>query len=249
MAHPPPTMGLRVALRRTGPGGDPLERALRVLKAGGVVVTSDEVEHAMLERLCKQGIARPLSTSGSRKLWNPGRRLQASQTVMPPELKLGMATFVNKAGLPEVRLKKYAKRLTTLFESLRGWRSDALKGGLTVVLASPQDFHGTAGGEYRQDEDALYVRAAPAMLKRAASYGSFDYIIVHELGHRYRRCNYPSIDYNCPEWWTTRRSQTDRMSGSESFAELFALGHFRLTGSWDQSKVDRFEKVMSGSKE
>jgi len=341
-----------------------------VLKAGGVVVTSNEVEHAMLEGLSKQGNALLLSVSGSQRLWNPGRRIvqagladdlqrkmrgllsgpydyqearkvgewfddkfrvdspktprggkklkelarglswvlkhrvitgnpmnmtveearlesfggdpvkqqealdkaqaevrtrwaeiepqvdflaakftDEGGTVVPKEMKLGTTTFINKAGLPEPQLKKYAKRLTTLFKSLSGWRSKALKGGLTVVLASPKEFHGTAGGKYKRDEDALYIRTTPAVLKRAAGYGSFDYIIVHELGHRYERYNYPSIDFDRPEWWTTRYSRTDGMGGSESFAELFALGHFRLTGSWDQSKVDRFEKVMSGSKE
>jgi hypothetical protein len=39
---------------------------------------------------------------------------------------------------------------------------------------------------------------------------------------------------------------TESMSGSsESFAELFALGHFNITGPWDKSKVERFEKLMS----
>jgi len=377
MSHPLPTMGLRVAHRRTGPGGDPLERALRVLKAGGVVVTSDEVEHSMLEGLAKQGGARLAATKGHRKLWNPTPRLiqagladelqrkmravlsgpydfmearrvgewfdsnfrvdspktprggkqlknkgqhlswvlkhrvvtgtpqqlkhpltgepmgktpedvfksffdgdtvkqqetldkaqaevraiwaevepqmplllkftDEGGTVVPKELKIGTTTFQNKAGLSETNLKKYAKRLSTLFKSLTGWRSKALKGGLTVVMASPKDFRGTAGGKYKRDEDALYVRTTPAVLKRATGYASFDYILIHELGHRYERYNYPSIDFDRPEWWTTRYSRTDGMGGSESFAELFALGHFRLTGNWDQSIVERFESVMSG---
>lgn len=167
-------------------------------------------------------------------------------TVVPKELSMGATTFLNKAGLTEAKLTKYAKRLNALFKSLSGWRSKALKGGLTVVLATPKDFHGTAGGKYKRDEDALYIRTTPAVLKRAAGYGSFDYILVHELGHRYERYNRLSIDFDRPNWWTTNYSRRDTMSGGESFAELFAIGHFRLTGNWDQSVVERFERVMTG---
>jgi len=34
------------------------------------------------------------------------------------------------------------------------------------------------------------------------------------------------------------------MSGGEAFAELFAISNFGITGPWDQSVVERFEKLM-----
>lgn len=159
--------------------------------------------------------------------------------VVPKEIVLDGVTFVNEVGVDETSVEKYAKRLTAIFNSVHGWRSKALKGGLKVVLSSPRNFNGTAGGKYKTNEDALYVRATPTVLKRDGGYGSFEYIIVHELGHRFERFN--SVpDFDKAEWRTTRYSSKE----GESFAELFALGHFNYTGTWDQAIVERFEKVM-----
>jgi len=43
-------------------------------------------------------------------------------------------------------------------------------------------------------------------------------------------------------WWTTRYSRAE----GESFAELFALSSFKLTGSWDQELIRRFDRIMAG---
>ena len=161
------------------------------------------------------------------------------------DYKIGSNTYLNKVGMSEDNLIKYATRLDALFGSLSGWRKKALSGGLTVALAPPKYFHGTASGKYRSSEDTLYVRAIPKVLQRSGgSYGSIDYILIHELGHRYEHFHRLPVDFDKPEWWTSRYSMTESLSGSESFAELFAIGHFNITGPWDQSKVERFEKLM-----
>lgn len=166
-------------------------------------------------------------------------------SVVPPEIKIGGNTYFNKAGLNEEALQKYAARMEQLFGTITGWRAKALKGGVKVAFASPRDFRGTAGGKYRSSEDTLYVRTTPSVLKRSDGYGSFDYIIVHELGHRYEHFNRPPEDFDKPQWWTTKYSRTEGMGGSESFAELFAIGHYNMKGAWDPAIVERFEKVMS----
>lgn len=169
-------------------------------------------------------------------------------TIVPKEMTVGNVTYVNRAGVTEPNLRKYAKRLGALFFSLQGWRAKAVKGNFRVVLASPKDFQGTAGGKYRQSEDALYVRTTPAVLKRGSGYGSFDYIVVHELGHRYDKVYGSGFDFDRQEWWTTPYSRKDGFGGlSESFAELFALGHFKLKGPWDP-KVEKFEALMTTGK-
>jgi len=171
-------------------------------------------------------------------------------TVVPKELAVGGTTYINAAGLKEDTLKKYVSRLEAIINSLHGWRAKAAKSGLKVVLASPRDFRGTSGGKYKESEDALYVRATPDVLKRGGeSYGSFEYILVHELGHRYDR-HYPTgVDFDRPEWWTTKYSRKEGFGLSEAFAELFAIGHFGLQGPWDQKVVEKFEALMQGKKD
>jgi hypothetical protein len=166
--------------------------------------------------------------------------------VVPREVERGQTVYVNKAGLDADTLEKYSKRMEQLLGTLRGWRAKALTGKLKIVFASPRDFTGTVAGKYRSAEDALYVRVTPKILKRDAGYGGLDYIIIHELGHRYEhKVGGLPTDFDKVEWWTTRYSRTEGMGGSESFAELFAIGHFGITGNWDHAIVERFEKVMT----
>lgn len=162
--------------------------------------------------------------------------------VVPKELRFGGTTYLNEVGLSEPQLKKYIARLETIFSSLKDWHRKALVGGVEVVLASPRNFHGTSGGKYKSGEDRLLVRTTPTILKRGGGYASFEYIIAHELGHRYEYKQRLSEDFDKPKWWTTNYSKNE----NESFAELFALSHFNLHGTWDQDVVDRFQNFMSG---
>lgn len=163
-------------------------------------------------------------------------------TVVPSEIKVGGVTYVNDAGVTAAQLEKYSARLALIFKSIKGWRSKSLAGNLVVKLKPPAAFNGTVTGKYKREEDSMWVRTTPAVLKRGAGYASFEYILVHELGHRYERHHSLPLDFDRPDWWTTRYSRDD----GESFAELFALGHFGLTGSWDSGILERFENVMKG---
>jgi len=171
-------------------------------------------------------------------------------TAVVKDIKTSHATYRNLRGLSTPTFKKYVKSLDQLFGTLRGWRKKALTGNLTVALAGPESFRGTAGGFYRESEDTLYVRATPKVMKRTPGlYGSPDYILIHELGHRYEAKVQVSGMYGS-SWYTTRYSMTDSMAGNEAFAELFALGHFGITKVRNYEFADvieRFEKVMAGS--
>jgi hypothetical protein len=142
---------------------------------------------------------------------------EGSGVSVPVKINIGNIEFENRVGLNEKSLQKYAKSIAQTL-NVSGWRRKALKGGLKVVLAGPADFRGTSGGKYRQSEDALYVRATPKVLKRAEGYGSVNYILVHELAHRYEKKVGLPENFDVPEWWTTKYSMTDSMAGSESFA-------------------------------
>ena len=73
-------------------------------------------------------------------------------------------------------------------------------------------------------DNAIHLGATPAVLKRpTGTYGSLDYILIHELGHRYEEKFGSDPMFN--RWYTTRYSYND----GEAFAELFALGHFGIT--------------------
>lgn len=165
--------------------------------------------------------------------------------IVPKEVKVGANTYRNISGFSEAQLKGYVTSLEQVFAELKGWRKKALAGGVTVALAGPSDFRGTSGGKYKSSEDTLYVRATPAVLKRTrGTYAAFDYIIVHELGHRYEYKRRPGIDFDRPEWWTSRYSSNE----GESFAELFALTNFGITGQGSQETLDRFEDYMTTGK-
>lgn len=170
-------------------------------------------------------------------------------TKMLREIKGTYATYQNTRGLATKTFQKYVVALESLFGTIRGWRAKALGSNLTVSLAGPDAFRGTAAGKYVRDKDTLVVRATPKIMKRTpGKYGSPDYILIHELGHRYDvRHGTGGVDFQQTQWYTTQYSRTEGFSGlSEAFAELFALGHFgiRNVRSDFGGVVDRFEEVM-----
>lgn len=164
--------------------------------------------------------------------------------IVPKEIQAGGNTYLNLIGFDQKKIGQYVTAMEAVFDEVKGWRRKAL-GGLKVALAGPKEFRGTSAGVYKSGEDTLYVRATPNVLKRSSgTYGSFDYILIHELGHRYERKNHVPFDFERGEWHTTKYSSKD----GESFAELFALSNFKMKGPWDQNRVERFEALMTGAK-
>lgn len=162
------------------------------------------------------------------------------------EKKVGGNTYHNLVGASAERFDGLIDTIEGAFSTLKGWRRKALDGGVHVVFAGPKDFRGTASGTYKQDRDQLLIRATPGgrLDKGGTGYGGLTYVIVHELGHRYAHKHRLPVDFEKSEWFTTPYSKKDTMSGGESFAELFAISNFGITGAWDQSIVDRFEELM-----
>lgn len=171
---------------------------------------------------------------------------------VPAEMKAGQNVYINEVGFTEGKLKKWVRFFEDLWGGLKGWRKKALKGGITVVLARPKEFSGTVSGKYRRQNDQLLVRATPKVMKRTGgSYAAPDYVLVHELAHRYEAKNRVPYDFDRPEWHTTKYSRKD----GESFAELFAMGHFKPSNASmavDKKIADlriaKFEQLMQGRK-
>ena len=165
-----------------------------------------------------------------------------------PEVVVNGNTYKNLRGFSEKTLMKYVRVLDGILSSLKGWKKRALKGGVVIALAGPDQFRSTAGGVYKSAEDVMYVRATPKIIKRTGgTYGSFEYIFVHEMGHRYEYKVRVRVDFDRMPWRTTRYSWKE----GESFAELFALSHFGISEVRDNefSKIlERFEDVMTGKK-
>jgi hypothetical protein len=163
------------------------------------------------------------------------------------DIKTANATYINQKGVSSATFKKYVKALDAMFSALKGWRRKALGKGLKVVLAGSDSFRGTAKGRYNKPSDTLFVRATPKVMKRSGgAYGSPEYILIHELGHRYENMHHHGTKFDGTEWTTTPYSMTDSMTGTEKFAELFALGHFGIRNAHREfgSVVDRFEQEM-----
>ncbi len=162
------------------------------------------------------------------------------------EKKVGGNTYVNMVGAAEPRFDAMIGAIEGVFSGLSGWRRKALDGGLHVVFAGPKDFHGTASGKYRSEQDQLWIRATTGgkIEQRGAGYGGLAYVITHELGHRYERKHHVLFDFDRPEWLTTSYSHKD----GESFAELFALSNFGITNQGGGEILPRFEHLMATGK-
>jgi hypothetical protein len=160
------------------------------------------------------------------------------------EVKVGGNTYVNLVGASDDRLQSMIKVIEEAFGGLKGWRRKALDGGLKVVFAGPRDFRGTSSGKYRSEQDELWIRATSGgrIDKGGTGYGGLQYVITHELGHRYERKHHVQYDFDRSEWQTSRYSSKD----GEAFAELFAISNFGITGPWPRDRVERFEKLMGG---
>lgn len=208
--------------------------ALTRLAAGGVEATQGE-ETLEAQKLASEGLIKLASTHGPWSYWDitaKGMRIAlAEQHTAEAKITGSHAVYYNRARISGLSFQRYANHLDQLLTGLNGWHKKALLGALTVVLNDQPT-------QYRASRDELWVQATPQLLT-AKGYGSPDYSIVRELGHRYEQYNEIPKDFDST-WRTSRYSYTE----GKVFAELFAISHFNLTGSWDSEKVRRFEAAM-----
>jgi hypothetical protein len=162
------------------------------------------------------------------------------------ELQLKNADYNNHSIMSEKKFIQLANEIDLFLSTLTGVHKKSLSPRLIVVFVKKQD--SAAKAKYKSKEDMIYIR--PDRATPGDAYASFNYIMVHELGHRYLSHNKVNFDYDASHWITTPYSRTDSMIGEEKFAELFALSHFNYTGkpfdSYDKT-IQRFNSEMKGN--
>lgn len=158
------------------------------------------------------------------------------------EITVNGVRMINKVGLSAATFDKFVKKTVAAISQLTGWQAK-VKSNLTIVFAPAKDFRSAnVWGVYKRGLNTLFIRATPDVLKKHSSggLGSFDHVVLHELGHHYEN-THKTIDCDRVEWKTTSYSRTE----GEAFAELFALSILKFTGSWDNAIVEEFDRRMS----
>jgi len=159
------------------------------------------------------------------------------------DLNLKNAIYINNSLLNATKFKELAQQLDTFLNTLKGFHKKALKKPLKIRFVKKATLKSKA--QYKSNKDEIYIR--PDYIKFNDNYGSFSYILVHELGHRYLKLfgkGLKNINFNYPKWFTTRYSETQTMSDEEPFAELFALSNWSSKYKEYKEKIDKFIKVL-----
>ena len=159
------------------------------------------------------------------------------------EMSLENATYVNESILGQARFTACSKDIDGILGTLSGFHRDALD-GLKIVFVKKEG--STATAKYDSARDVVLIRPDKAV--DGDAYGSFQYVVLHELGHRYLAKNRVDFDYSSSEWITTKYSKVDSWSDEEKFAELFALSHFNYDyPPFDgyAEKIVKFVKLMN----
>ncbi len=153
-------------------------------------------------------------------------------------LKLDGVTFRNEAGLTGAKFKKASELLVAFLNTLKKPHSTTLK-GLKIILVRKDK--STSPAMYKRDKDVVYIRPDRLLLTNE-EYGSLPYVLLHELGHRYENKNKLKSKQDTADsiWNTTPYSLTDSLSGSEKFAELFAMSHWPKKYTKYKETIDLF---------
>jgi len=133
------------------------------------------------------------------------------------------ATFINDSTLSGASFKAKVKELDHFLSTLKKPHSDAI--GKDCVIRFVRKELSKASAKYKSLEKEIYLRPDRKIVD-GDNYGSFVYVLLHELGHRYE-ASHKIPDFSKPEWITTKYSRKETWSGGgEHFAELFSMSHW-----------------------
>jgi hypothetical protein len=138
------------------------------------------------------------------------------------ELKLSNATYYNESTMSSKKFVTQSKVIDKHLGTFTGVHKKALTVKPLVVRFVKKE-QSKATAVYKTMLDEIYIRPDRKFIT-GDGYGSFVYIITHELGHRYEAIVKDNSKLH--HIFTTNYSQKDTMSGSEAFGELFAISHF-----------------------
>jgi len=151
-------------------------------------------------------------------------------------LKIGNIIFTNKSIINFKKFKEYSEYVAKELKKLKGFRKNALKGGLKIRFVKKAECKSKA--KYKSEQDELYIR--PDQMQKGSGYGSLIYVVLHELGHRYERKvrSFNDVEY------TTKYSHAEGFDGNEAFAELFAITHWKKDYPEYKEQIDSFIKMV-----
>ena len=154
----------------------------------------------------------------------------------PEVIKTRYATYYKKSSFAYSSFLSYIDRLEDLFSNLESPHKDVLD-NLHIQFKDSKDMKAIA--TYKTDKDRLLINPKKvSSLKNV--YGSLEYVVLHELGHRYLRFNRQPFNIDDNKWITTKYSTVESMSGEEKFAELFALSYYKDDYREYEEIIDEF---------
>lgn len=154
----------------------------------------------------------------------------------------GRITFKNESAMSEKRFIQNANEIFELLKSLKGFHRAAIEKPIIVQFKKASDMKSKA--HYNSLEDEIWIKES-AKLDQNERYGHLQYIIIHELGHRVERTHRLPAGFSDYQNYTTDYSKADSLAGSEAFAELFALSHWKEKYPQYQKKIEKFERLMN----
>lgn len=162
-----------------------------------------------------------------------------SKHTNPTTIKKAIGTYIKYDSLSYDKFLYNIDVVENTLSTLKDYHKDSAI-GVKVKFVGSNDIKSKA--KYKTDQDTLLINSSK--VKPSNEYGGLEYVIVHELGHRYLKMHRQNWDYDAQEWETTRYSQVDSMTGEEKFAELFALSNWKSKYSQYADKIKKFEEVL-----
>lgn len=167
-------------------------------------------------------------------------------------IKIDNVTYYNDSIMSGNNFKLKVKELHTFLKTLKGFHKKAITvKPLNIYFVKKED--SKTIGVYKVDKDRVLIRADKIKMSDT-KYGSLNYILVHELGHRFNNFFPININFDNQDWYTTKYSKKDNFLSNltEVFAELFALSYFNYKGNDNYGnnhddyieKIDKFKDIM-----
>ena len=157
-------------------------------------------------------------------------------------LVLGRITFKNRSRMSEQRFLTNGKEIFEVLRSLKGFHRLAIEKPIEIIFKKASDMKSKA--VYKSIEDEIWVKEG-AKLDPEERYGHLQHIIMHELGHRAEKFyGHPEtfIEYQS---YTTDYSKKESFGGSEAYAELFALSHWKDKYPQYEEQISKFIGQMN----
>jgi len=151
-------------------------------------------------------------------------------------IKKTIGTYIKHDTLSYEKFLSNVDTVEKMLETLKGYHREAAH-NIKIKFVGSTDIKSKA--KYKSDQDTILINSSKVL--PSEEYAGLNYVIVHELGHRYLKLHLQKWNYESPEWITTKYSMVDSMTGEEKFAELFALSNWKNKYSQFADKIKNFE--------